>query len=95
MAVAGLGDRPLAAALAGGALAGHEPQVGADRAPVEALPVADLAARAKAVRVETPRRQASRPTTAAQGSLGGLLADRRIEGVATGTHALDGGQASS
>ena len=31
MGVAGLGDRPLAAALAGGALAGHQPQVGADR----------------------------------------------------------------
>ncbi len=42
VAVAGLGDRPLAAALPGGVLAGHKPQVGADRASVEALPVADL-----------------------------------------------------
>jgi hypothetical protein len=47
VAVAGLGDRPLAAALTGGALAGHEPQVGADRALVEALPVADLRGQAE------------------------------------------------
>jgi hypothetical protein len=47
VAVAGLGDRPLRAALAGGALAGYQPEVGADRAPVEALPVADLTGEAE------------------------------------------------
>ena len=75
VAVAGLGDRPLAAALAGGALAGHEAQVGADRAPVEALPVADLAwpgRRRSGWRRRAGRRGGRRRR--AQGSLRGLLA---------------------
>ena len=42
-----LADGSLAAALAGGALAGREAEVGTERAPVEALPLADLGGQAE------------------------------------------------
>jgi len=66
--VAGLGDRSLAAALAGGTLTGHESQVGADRAPVSLSPGAGLPDEALA------QEQLGEPVAGAQQITAGVLA---------------------
>jgi len=42
LAIAGLGDPTLGTGRPRGILGGHQPEVSADRAPVEALPVSDF-----------------------------------------------------
>jgi len=53
MPVAGLGDRPLRARAAGRGLGGHQPEIGADRAAGQPLPVPDLHRQPEAVNVAT------------------------------------------
>ena len=95
MTVAGLGDRPLTATLAGGtcrSARGRGWRRSSARRSTAESPIS--VARPKAVRVETPRRHERRPTTPTPGlfQAGSLLGDRRIEGVATALGAHDGPQ---
>jgi hypothetical protein len=66
MAVAGLGDRSLAAPAATGLLAGHQAQPGPTVAPVKRCQSPISTASPNPVSTPTPSRQPSRPTTGAQ-----------------------------
>jgi hypothetical protein len=69
MGVAGLGDRPLAAAATTGLLAGHQAQPGPIVAPVNRCQSPISTASPNPVSTPTPRRQPSRATTGAQGGV--------------------------
>jgi len=93
VSVAGLGHPALAAGVARGVLAGHQPDVGADAASSQPVPVADLDG-------QPERRQRRDPTNAAQPvhhrgelAVGGHRGDRVVESgapVPTGQHRVEG-----
>src|SRR5688572_13915733 len=62
VAVAGLGHSTLSPGVTWGALAGHQPDIGADGAPGQPVPVADLDGQPERVNVAMPRIQPNRCT---------------------------------